>query len=776
MDAAERPTERPPAGARCRMRVRIEGTVQGVGFRPHVYRLARALGLAGWVRNDRGGVLAEVEGSPDDVRRFVARVAREAPPLAAVARVRTRAVLPTGAATFAVVASDGRGVPSTPVAADTATCEDCLRELFDPANRRFRHPFVSCTSCGPRFTIVRALPWDRPRTTMARFGMCAACRAEYEDPADRRFHAEPNACPACGPTVRLADAAGRRVAAPDAVRAAAAALRAGAIVAVKGLGGFHLACRADDATVVARLRERKRRAEKPFAVMVPDLAAARRLAVLDEPAERLLAGRVRPIVLVPRRADAPVAAGVAPGSPDLGLLLPYSPLHHLLLADTGVPLVMTSGNVSDEPIVHRDEEAARRLGPIADLLLLHDRPIESRADDSVVRVVAAGARPRPVVLRRARGLAPRPLRLPVAAPVPILAVGGELKSTCTVVRGRHAFTTPHLGDLGDERAYRGFVEAAERLCRLLDVTPAVVAHDLHPGYRSTAWAAALPGVERIAVQHHHAHLASCLADRGTDAPTIGVAWDGTGLGPDGRVWGGEFLVGDLRDVERAAHLEEVPLPGGDAAVREPWRMAAAFLAAAYGERAERLDLALVRRLDRPAWRLLARAAARGLNAPLTSSAGRLFDAVAALLGLGDRVSFEAQAAIALEALAEPAADRLYAVRSDEGIVRTTDVIRGVVDDLLAGAPAPRIAARFHATLADVVGGVCAAIRARTGVGRVALTGGVFQNAWLCAAAARSLRAGGFRVLLHRRVPPNDGGLAVGQAAVAARRLAEGASV
>ena len=746
--------------------------MQGVGFRPHVYRLARSLRLAGYVRNDAAGVVAEVEGPAPAVHRFVERVTRDAPPLAAVARVATDVIAPAGGATFAIVPSE-RGDPSTAIPPDTATCEPCLRELFDPGDRRFRYPFINCTDCGPRFTIVRGLPYDRALTTMAAFTMCAACRAEYDDPGDRRFHAQPNACPVCGPALRVCDPAGRPVATADPVRAAADALRAGAIVAVKGVGGFHLACRADDEATVARLRARKHRAEKPFAVMPPDLAWARRLALVGDAEARLLAGRVRPIVLVRRRAEAAVAPGVAPGSADLGLVLPYTPVHHLLLADVGVPLVMTSGNASDEPIVHRDADALERLGAIADLFLLHDRPIESRADDSIVRVVHVRSRRHEVVLRRARGYAPCPVRLPVPAREPILAVGGELKSTCAIVRGRDAHLGPHLGDLGDERAYRSFVEETRRLARLLDVTPRVVAHDLHPGYRSTAWAASLAGVERVPVQHHHAHLASCLADNGVDLPTIGVTWDGTGLGPDGHVWGGEFLTGDLGGFARAAHLEEVPLAGGDAAIREPWRMAATFLAVAYGDAAPGLPLDFVRRSDAAAWRIVSAATARGLNAPPTSSAGRLFDAVAALLGVRDQVSFEAQAAMALEALAEREADRLYPVHVDGTIVRTTDVIRGVVDDLLAAVPAARIAARFHATLAALVGDVCDALRARSGIPRVALTGGVFQNAWLLRATVRGLRARGFRVLVHRRVPPNDGGLALGQAAVAARRLAAG---
>jgi len=739
-------------------------------LRPHLYRLARALALDGFVRNDARGVLAEVEGSRDDVQRFIARLERRAPPLAAVDQIAIRELPLGGPAGFTIIASDARDLPSLSIPADAATCEQCRRELFDPTDRRFRYPFINCTDCGPRFTIVRGLPYDRSLTTMAAFTMCAACRAEYENPSDRRFHAEPNACPACGPQLRLVGASGRQLSVRDPVSAAADMLRAGGIVAVKGLGGFHLACRADHDDAVARLRRRKRRGEKPFAVMAPDVAAARALVLLDAEEAGLLAARVRPIVLAARRPDARVAPAVAPGSAHLGVMLPYAPLHHLLLADAGMPLVMTSGNLSDEPIVHRDDEALERLAAVADLFVLHDRPIETPADDSVVRVVSAGGERRRLVIRRSRGYAPRAIRLPVAARAPILAVGGELKNTCAVVRGCDAFLTAHLGDLGDETAYRAFAEAVDHLCRLLEVEPATIAHDLHPGYRSTAWAASLEGVERVAVQHHHAHVASCLADNGLDAPVIGVAWDGTGLGPDGHVWGGEFLVADLAGFERAARFEEVPLPGGEAAVHEPWRMAAAFIAAAYGAAGERLDLDFVRRLDRSAWRVLSSAAAHGLNAPLTSSAGRLFDAVASLLGLRDRVTFEAEAAMALEALAEPEADLTYPVCLEGDVVRTTDVVRGVVADLLAAVPPARIAARFHATLAAVIADVAGRLRTRTGIERVVLTGGVFQNAWLLRAASERLLARGFRVLVHRRVAPNDGGLALGQAAVAARRV------
>ncbi len=755
-----------------RVHALIEGTVQGVGFRPYVYRLASALRLGGWVRNDGGGVRVEVEGAAADVQAFLDRIVRESPALADVASVTADAVPARGERRFTIAASDAAGAAPA-IAADAATCAACLGELFDPHDRRHRYPFITCTACGPRFTIARAVPYDRARTTMAAFAMCAACRAEYDDPADRRFHAETNACPACGPRVALVGADGGAIAVPDALSGDARALRDGAIVAVKGLGGFHLACRADDAGVIARLRARKRRAAKPFALMVPDVAAARTLVRLDRAAAAALESGARPIVLAPRRPDAPVAAAVAPRQADLGVLLPYTPLHHLLLAELRQPIVLTSGNVTDEPIAHENADALARLGGIADLFLVHDRGIAVRTDDSVVRMATVAGTRRALPIRRARGWTPLPVALPVATPAPILAVGGELKSTCAVARGGRAWLTQHLGDLGDATAYRAFREALDHFQRLFDVVPAAVAHDLHPGYRSTRFAATLGDLVRVAVQHHHAHVASCLADNGIDRRVLGVAWDGTGHGPDGTVWGGEFLLADLGAYTRVGRFEAVPLPGGDAAVREPWRMAAAFLGAAYGAEATSLGIDAVRRIDPAAWRVVAQAAAHGLNAPRTSSAGRLFDAVACLVGLRDRVGFEAQGAMELEALAAPEADRVYAVAVDAGVVRTTDVVRGVVEDLLAAVAPATIAARFHATLAGVIVRVAERVRTETGIAEVALSGGVFQNVRLLEAATAGLAARGFGVLVHRRVPPNDGGLALGQAAVAARRLADG---
>lgn len=762
---------RDSAGIR-RCMIAIDGVVQGVGFRPFVYRLAVRHGLAGAVSNSVQGVLVDVEGEEQALETFIDELAGAGPASGRHYRCSVTWREPRGAGTaFSIGASVHYGAPRLSLVPDLAACEECLRELVDVADRRHGYPLLTCAACGPRFTIVRALPYDREGTTMAGFAMCASCRKEYGDPRDRRFHAEAIVCPRCGPTLKLYRSDGRLVPAPDPIGTVARALRGGGLAAVKGVGGYHLACDATNRAAVVELRRRKRREAKPLAVMVRDLSAGRALCRISDAEARLLTSPARPIVIVARRAGGPVADEVAPGFRDLGVMLPYTPLHHLLLEATDRPVVMTSGNVSDETIAHVDDDARSRLGGVADLVLVHERPIHVPCDDSVARVV----RGVPRVMRRSRGYVPLGILLPVAAPRPILACGGELKSTVALVRGRDAFLSQHLGDLTNERAYRSFLDAVRHFQGLLELSPDVVAHDLHPGYRSTVYARSLDGVERIAVQHHHAHVASCLADNGVDRLVIGVAWDGTGYGLDGHVWGGEFLVADLEGFDRVGHFELVPLPGGEAAIREPWRMAAAFLRAAYGEAMGSLDLAFVRRLDPAAWRVLSRAADQGLNAPLASSAGRLFDAVASLLGVRDRIAFEAQAAMELEALAEPRADATYSTRlAEEGetiVVCTPDIVRGVVGDLLREVPAARIAARFQATLADVIAQVCERIRQRTGVGAVALSGGVFQNAWLLDAAIGVLEARGFEVYSHRHVPPNDGGLALGQAAVAARRLA-----
>ncbi len=757
-----------------RVRVRVDGTVQGVGFRPHVHRLAAELALAGWVGNDHRGVVAEVEGERDAVEAFLRRVADEAPPLARVERVLAVGAPATGERGFWIAESVVGGAADAFVSPDAATCEDCLAELFDPADRRFRYPFVNCTNCGPRYTIVRGVPYDRPLTTMAGFEMCAACRAEYHDPADRRFHAQPNACPACGPRARLVEAlvggangvggrptgvhVGDGRGGEDAVAAAAALLVGGAVVAVKGLGGYHLACRADDETAVASLRARKHREDRPFALMARSVDAARELVSLHPEATALLGAPERPIVLAPRRHSARVAAGVAPGAPELGVMLPYTPLHHLLLADAGVPLVMTSGNVSDEPIAYRDEDAFERLAAIADAFLVHDRPIHTRVDDSVVRPG--------MILRRSRGHVPRALALPVPAERHVLACGAELKSTFCLARGDRAWVSHHIGDLKNVETLGSYGEGVELLGRLFAVEPEVVAHDLHPDYLSTGYALGRDGAEHVEVQHHHAHLAACLAEHGESGPAVGAIFDGAGLGPDGTVWGGEILAGGLTGFERAGHLWPVRLPGGDAATRQPWRMACAWLTVATGSPPPLPDTL---RVDLTVWRAVCEMARTGVASPVTTSAGRLFDAVAALCGLRSEVTYEGQAAIELEAACDSAESGAYEIPVSGGVLDARACVLAAAKDIAAGVAVGVVAARFHHGLADATAAVCVAAAEERGIGTAVLSGGVFQNRRLLSRTAGRLRAAGLRVLTPERLPANDGGISYGQAAVAAAR-------
>ncbi|HEX3268669.1 MAG TPA: carbamoyltransferase HypF [Gaiellaceae bacterium] len=704
-----------------RRRFRVTGVVQGVGFRPFVYGLARRRGLVGFVLNDGEGVVIEAEGERGRLEEFAAALADEAPPLARVASVSSEPVPARGEGEFTIAESAVTG-RSALIPADVATCDDCLRELFDPADRRYRYPFVNCTQCGPRFTIVCEVPYDRPNTTMAGFPLCEDCRREYEDPEDRRFHAEPIACPSCGPRLSLP------------LEEAARLLRDGAVLAVKGLGGYHLACDAASEEAVSRLRLRKHREDKPFAVMTtsPD-----QLALLNRTEAELLCSRERPIVLLRRRVGAPLAPSVAPGTAWVGVLLPYTPLHHLLIHDFGGALVMTSGNRSDEPIAYEDEEARQRLAGIADAFLAHDRPIHRRCEDSVVRAGFA--------VRRSRGSVPGAIELPVAARRPLVAAGGELKSTFCVARGAEAFVSPHLGDLDTELAYRAFATDLGLYLRMLGVEPEVIAHDLHPEYLATKWALE-QDTELVGVQHHHAHAAACLAEHGVTEPALAVVYDGTGYGTDGTLWGGEILRFDLSTFDRLAHLEPTPLPGGEAAIREPWRLAAVHL--------ERADLPV------PFERWRAVRASLAVNAPLSSGMGRLFDAVAALLGVATEVTYEGQAAIELEQLAGETAAEAYEWRLDD--------VRGLVHlihaDLEAGRPRAEIAAAFHEGVARATAAACAELgEPRT----VVLSGGTFQNLRLLASLERRLRELGFDVLSHRRVPPNDGGISYGQAAVAA---------
>lgn len=756
---------RAPEQDAVRLRVSVSGLVQGVGFRPFVWREATRLSLSGWVGNDAAGVILEAEGPAETVEALLDALTRP-PPLARVDDVLHARVEPLGGTGFEVRTSDTRGARSALVSPDTGLCADCWREQHDPTDRRHAHPFVNCTSCGPRYTIVDSVPYDRSRTTMAPFAMCAACRAEYDDPADRRFHAEPVCCPQCGPQLRLVDGAGHESAA-DPVQAAVALLRSGAVVAVKGVGGYHLAVDACNEEAVATLRRRKHREDRPFALMVVDADAAAQLCHVDEQERALLTSAARPIVLLHRRPEAQVAEQVAPRTPWLGVMLPYTPLHVLLLEGCDGPLVLTSGNLSDEPIAFQDDDAAARLSGVADAFLLHDRAIRTRVDDSVSRVVGGRVLP----IRRSRGYVPLPVRLPVPSSQPVLACGSALKNTFCLTRDTQAFVSHHVGDLDDYATYRAYVDGIAHLTGLLDVAPAVVAHDLHPDYPSTRYATELPDVELVGVQHHHAHIASCLADNGVTGPVIGVAFDGIGLGADGTAWGGEFLVADLTGFSRQAHLSTVVMPGGDAAARQPWRMAAAHLDAAFAGQPP-AGLAVVQRQG-PRWGQVLSAARAGINAPLTSSAGRLFDAVAALLGIRDVVTYEGQAAIELEHIADPGETGSYRIPVIPDAVAQIDVgtlVRALADDLTQGMPVPVLAGRFHNAMADVVLAVCGRLREEHGLSTVALSGGVFQNALLLTRCLDRLEPAGFTVLTHRQVPPNDGGISLGQAAVATARL------
>ena len=764
------------APTRERWGISVRGIVQGVGFRPFVYALARRLDLAGLVRNDAEGVRIEAEGAPECLERFVRALEEDAPPLAAVESVDWRPLAALGDRGFRIEESREGDRRRALVSPDVATCDDCLAELFDPADRRHRYPFTNCTNCGPRFTITRQVPYDRATTTMSRFEMCPDCRREYDDPSDRRFHAQPNACPACGPRVRLLDRFGHelRVEPGDPISRTAQILRGRAIVAIKGLGGYHLACDPFDAAAIRSLRGRKVRQDKPFALMARDLAQARELCYVTHEEETLLTSAARPIVLLRRREESGVADEVAPRQKTLGVMLAYTPLHHLLLRDAGIPLVMTSGNNSDEPIAYRDHEAFEQLCEIADFFLVHDRPIHTRCDDSVVRMAAGETYP----LRRSRGYAPAPLRLAGGFARHTLACGGELKNTFCLAKDRHAFPSHHIGDMENYETLRSFREGVEHYCRLFDVQPELVAYDLHPEYLSTKYARDLEedGVPAVGVQHHHAHVASCLADNerpGTEH-VIGVALDGTGYGTDGAVWGGEFFEGSLEGgFVRRAHLEYAPLPGGSAAIRHPWRVGIARLVQLYGEEETlRLPLAVVREAGERNVRLISRLVERGLNTPPTSSAGRLFDAVAALVGVpgSGRATYEGQAAIELELAAEGPANRGYPFRlRPEGgiwVVETGSILGGVVEDLLAGKERGEVSARFHRTMAEVVVAGCEGIRAAGGPSAVALSGGTFQNLLLMEQVLECLLGKGFSVYRHRRVPANDGGLALGQAVLA----------
>ena len=757
-----------------RLRVAIRGAVQGVGFRPFVFRLAQELGLTGWVNNSAQGVFIEVEGRHDRLQGFLLRIPREKPAPAFIQSLESSWLDPVGYTEFEIRESDAAGAKTALILPDIATCPECLGEILDPANRRHRYPFTNCTHCGPRFSILESLPYDRPNTTMKRFAMCEACRAEYGEPRDRRFHAQPNACPACGPQLELWDRAGRVLAQRDeALQQAAQAIRRGEIAAVKGLGGFHLLVDARNEQAVRRLRELKHRDEKPFALMAPSLASAQALCDVSEAEERLLTSPEAPIVLL-RRLGGPaesrpaaggIAEAVAPRNPCLGVMLPYTPLHHLLLAELGFPVVATSGNLAEEPICTDERDALRRLGGMADLFLVHDRPIARHMDDSIVRVMLG----REMVLRRARGFAPLPVHLSRQWLPPRLAVGAHLKSAVALAIGGDVFISQHIGDLESTAAFDAFQRVTNDLERLYDVRPESVVCDAHPDYLSTKFARRL-GVPVREIQHHFAHVVSCMAENELEGPVLGVAWDGTGYGPDGTIWGGEFLLATRHDFERTAHWRQFRLPGGDSAVREPRRSAAGVLYEIFGDALSGPEApAQVQGFTRAELQIVWQMLHKQLNAPLTSSAGRLFDAAAGIAGLRQEMRYEGQAAMEWEFAAEAAGtDEAYPIRILDGqsplVVDWEPMVRAMLEDVSVGEPVGRLAAKFHNALAEAI----VEVARRTGWEQVVLSGGCFQNRYLTERAVRRLEEEKFRPYWHQRVPPNDGGIALGQMVAASK--------
>ena len=751
--------------------------MQGVGFRPFLYRLAATHGVRGWVRNTSWGVDLHIEGETASVAAYERELPLEAPAIARIESLESEAASAEGCERFEIRHSEAQSGAYQLVSPDLATCPQCLAEIRDPADRRYRYPFANCTNCGPRFTIIHAVPYDRPLTTMRAFQMCPACQAEYDDPLDRRFHAQPNACSVCGPQVTLTEPDGNPLQEGDAaMRAAAERLRNGQVLALKGLGGFQLACDARDPAAVARLRARKRRPDKPFAVMVADLAQAEVHALLDDAERELLASTAAPIVLCRWRDESDLAPGLGPDTRRLGLMLPYTPLHHILLGDVGRPLVMTSGNLSEEPIARDNDEALRRLGGIADAFLLHNRGIHARYDDSVWFAPPSGPQP----LRRARGYAPFPIRLPQKT-ASILACGAELKNTFCLTRDDYAFLSQHIGDMENVETLEHWQRTVALYRELFDIAPQIVAYDLHPDYAVSRQARTMAG-RQLAVQHHHAHLAACLVDNGQEGPAIGVIWDGTGYGLDGHIWGGEFLIGDCRGFQRAAHLQYLPLPGGDEAVRRPYRIAWAYLQTLLGQEVAERALPDLPALERET---LTRMVAREINTAQTSSAGRLFDAFSALLGLSHETSYEAQAAIRLEMAADKGApgDSYPYGLAPEGepqrwgrtedwvaqsqVIGLAPLFAAVLEDRARGLSVADIAYRLHDALAAMIVDVVERLGKESGLRRVALSGGCWQNRLLLSLTVPRLRNSGFEVLLHRQAPANDGGIALGQAAIAA---------
>jgi len=785
-----------------RTQIQIKGIVQGVGFRPFVFALARRSALKGQVLNNSVGVLVDVEGEECQIKQFISELKTNPPPLSNIESIEfSNYAKAVNYSDFRIVESNSNGAKFMPISADIATCDDCLREMFDENNRRFRYPFINCTNCGPRFTIIENVPYDREQTTMRDFEMCKACSVEYENPLDRRFHAEPTACADCGPKLFLFsnefEPQKRRDAAEnkDAIEQSRQLLQNGKILAVKGIGGFHLVCDALNAEAVKNLRARKYREDKPFALMANSVEIIKKYCFVSEAESELLLSKERPIVLLERKPDADIPEAIAPKAKNLGFMLPYTPLHYLLLENQATPLVMTSGNISDEPICYEDAEANERLKKIADYYLLHNRRIHIRTDDSVVRLLKSEeiypqintdghrlekdksqiSNPKSqIVMRRSRGYAPVPIKTAVKFEKQILACGAELKNTFCLTRDNYAFVSHHIGDLENLETLKSFTGGIEHFKRLFNLQPEIVAYDLHPEYLSTKYALEIDAT-KIGVQHHHAHIASCLADNEIKGEVIGVAFDGLGLGTDGKLWGGEFFVADFLEAERIAHLEYVPMPGGAKAIREPWRMAAVYLHRAFGDDFLNLEIPFVKNLNKGAWKTIRQMITTETNSPLTSSMGRLFDGVASLLGVRDAVNYEGQAAIELEAIAEKNCSDGYVfeIAEDESIIKISDVFHQIIKDMLEGISPKVISAKFHNGVAHLISFIARQIRNERKLNRVALSGGVFQNMFLLEQTCRILKSDGFDVFAHNRVPTNDGGISLGQAAIANAHIITG---
>ena len=750
----------------CRSKATVRGIVQGIGFRPFIYNLAAECRLNGYVLNNGRGVVLEVEGNRAAIDRFFSAIESHPPPLAHITSIDRESLPPADYSEFTIKKSSANDIRKTLISPDICVCEDCLREMFDINDRRYRYPFINCTNCGPRYTIISDIPYDRPSTSMHAFPMCDACSEEYHDPANRRFHAQPNACPACGPHVALCDANGKAMEADDPIAASIELMMSGRIVAIKGLGGFHLAVNAEDAAAVSRLRKRKMREEKPLALMSKSVDVIRQYAEITKAEEELLRSPQRPIVLLSKKEQNRIAPEVSPGNNHFGVMLPYTPLHYLLLDNDMAALVMTSGNLSDEPIAIENEEAFQRLGQIADYFLIHDRDIYLRSDDSIVRVLQDENR----LIRRSRGYVPVPVFLNRSFPN-VLAIGAELKNTVCLTSAEHAFMSQHIGDLKNLESYEFLQLTIRHLQRILDIQPDIIAHDLHPDYLSTRLAEELDCPRRIGVQHHHAHIMSCLTENNVEEPVIGLAMDGTGYGSDGNIWGGEVLLVDGADFSRLAYFNYVPMPGGDVVIEQPWRMSVSYLHDLCGPELTELDIPLIQSMDKEKLKILLQMIELKTHCPLTSSLGRLFDAVSALTGICGHGAFEGQPAIALEMALRESGDPSYPYSWDydgkSRIIQTGQILKGIVKDIQNSVNAGVISYKFHLTLIKLLTELCAELRGETGIQSVALSGGVFQNAFLFNGLKSALEKEKFVVYSHSKVPTNDGGISLGQAAVAA---------